>query len=301
MIIAEELLKRNIPVIVFDPTAQWTGFIKPCRDRHMLDLYARFGMKREDARRFPVDIKLITDPDVEVDIQKCMQPGLMTIFLIHRMKPEELDRFVRRTIDAIFAIPWPESREVKLLLVYDEVHRLLPKYGGRRGYLALERGCREFRKWGIGLWMISQVLSDFKGAIRANIATEVQLRTRYSGDLRWVRGKYGRQYAESVPKLVTGIALVQNAKYNDGKPYFINFRPLLHDTHRLPEEAIDKLVKFGKELEEIEAELGRLRARGVDVTDLELELTLAKDKLKTGMIAMAESYIESLKTRLRKV
>jgi hypothetical protein len=301
MIIAEEVLKRNIPVIVFDPTAQWTGFMKPCRDKDMLALYPKFGLKPEDARRFPVDIKLITDPEAKIDIKKCVQPGLMTIFLIHRLKPEELDRFVRRTIDAIFAVPWPESKKLELLIVYDEVHRLLPKYGGAKGYLALERGCREFRKWGIGLWMVSQVLGDFKGAIRANIATEVQLRTRYSGDMKWAREKYGKQYAETLPKLVTGTAMVQNPKFNDGKPYFVTFRPLLHDPHRLSEEEIDKYVKFSQEIEKIEEKISRLKARGIDTTDIELELTLAKDKLRAGMIAMAETYLESVKARVERM
>ena len=66
-----------------------------------------------------------------------------------------------------------ETPEIKLLLVYDEIHRLLPKFGGSgEGFLQIERGCREFRKWGVGILMISQVLADFVGQIKANINTE---------------------------------------------------------------------------------------------------------------------------------
>ena len=62
-------------------------------------------------------------------------------------------------------------------MVYDEVHRLLAKFGGTgHGILQLERACREFRKWGIGLVLISQMLGDFVENIHANIATEVQIR-----------------------------------------------------------------------------------------------------------------------------
>ncbi|MCK4555507.1 MAG: DUF87 domain-containing protein, partial [Candidatus Aenigmarchaeota archaeon] len=56
---AEELLKRKIPVVVFDPTAQWTGFIKPCKDPKMLSLYPRFGLKPEDARSFKTNIIMV--------------------------------------------------------------------------------------------------------------------------------------------------------------------------------------------------------------------------------------------------
>ena len=42
-----------------------------------------------------------------------------------------------------------------------------------------------------------------------------------------------------------------------------------------------------------------MKARKVDTTDIEIELNLAKDKMKSGQFAMAESYIESLKARLK--
>ena len=35
MAIVEELLDKKIPVVVFDPTAQWTGFVRPCKDQNL--------------------------------------------------------------------------------------------------------------------------------------------------------------------------------------------------------------------------------------------------------------------------
>ncbi len=148
--------------------------------------------------------------------------------------------------------------------------------------------------------MISQVLMDFRGAIRANIATEIQLRTKYEGDIGRVKTKYGPDYASKVVKLVTGTALVQNPAYNEGKPYFISFRPLLHDTGRLTDKEIEKYVEVNKKLEEVEREIEALRARKIDTSDLEIELNLAKDKMKQGMFTMAESYVDSLKARMKK-
>jgi len=301
MIITEEVLKRKIPVIVFDPTCQWTGFLRPCRDKHMLDLYPNFGLKPEDARRFPGRIIEIADPDTTIDVRNYMKPGEITVFLINKMDPAQLDHFVRKTISDIFKIPWPEAKALKLLVVYDEVHRLLPKYGGKGGYVALERGCREFRKWGIGLWLISQVLMDFKGAIRANISTEIQLRTKYTGDIRRVSQKYGFDYASTITKLKTGTGMVQNAEYNHGKPFFIEFRPLLHDTGRLSEKEIGQYLTFDKDITDLEERTKALKAKGIDTSDLEFELKLARDKTNQTMFTMAKTYIDSVKTKIAKL
>jgi hypothetical protein len=297
-VMAEEALKKGIPVIVFDPTAQWSGFVKACRDKHMLDLYPQFGMTPEDARAFKGTIVDVDNPEMEIDISKYTKKGEITVFVLNKLTPTVLDAFVTRTIDNIFEVQWPEARELKLLIIYDEVHRLMPKYGGKRGYKALERGCREFRKWGIGLIMASQVLADFRGTIRAVIATEMQLRTKYDGDISRVKTKFGPKYAETLPRLQIGTALIQNPEYNDGKPWFISFRPLQHDTSRIPEEELQQYKKFNRIIKALERKIEQLKAEGVDTYDLEIELNLARDKLKEGNVLMTETYIESLTGRI---
>jgi hypothetical protein len=301
MVCAEELLKRKVPVIVFDPTAQWTGFMKPCRLKAMLDLYPKFGLKPTDARAFKTNILVVEDPDMPIEIKKYMKPGEITVFVMNRLKPEQLDRFVRRSVQAIFDMRPPESKEIKLLLVYDEVHRLLPKYGGKKGYVAIERACREFRKWGIGLFLISQVLLDFKGAIRANIANEIQLRTKYEGDIGRVKSKYGSDYASRVTKLTIGTGLFQNPEYNYGRPWFITFRPLLHSPFALTDKELNQYIKLNKRIEDIEKKIEKLKAKKVDTYDIEIELNIAKDKVKTAAFRMAETYLESLEKRISKI
>ncbi|MFH7880729.1 MAG: DUF87 domain-containing protein, partial [Candidatus Aenigmatarchaeota archaeon] len=299
MVIAEELLKRKIPVIVFDPTAQWTGFIKPNRVKQLLDYYPKFGLKPTDARSFKTNIVVVEDPNMEIDIKKYMIPGEITVFVMNRLKPEQLDSFVRRSVQAIFDMRPPESKEVKLLLVYDEVHRLLPKYGGKGGYVAIERAVREFRKWGIGVFLISQVLLDFKAAVRANIANEIQLRTRYEGDIGRVKSKYGQEYADKITKLVIGTGLFQNPEYNHGKPWFISFRPILHSPFALTDDEINQYVNLNKKIEEFAKKIEELKKKGVDTYDMEIELNIAKDKLKTGAFKMVETYLESLEKRIK--
>jgi len=307
MDIAEECLKKGISVIVFDPTAQWTGFIRSSKDKSMQSLYTKFGIKPEESRGFKGTIVQVKDPFLKVEVEKYIKEGEITIFVLNKLTPDQLDYFIRKTVDYMFTVPWPESRQLKTLFVFDEIHRLLPKYakqtgislGGGEGYLAIERACREFRKWGLGLIMISQVLLDFRGAIRAVIATEAQLRTKYEGDIERIKTKYGWEYSTAIPKLEVGTGMIQNPEYNDGKPWFIRFRPLLHDSFRLTEEELNMYEDYMKEIEDIGKKIETLKSRNIDTYDMELELKLALDKVKTAQMRMAETYIESVKSRIK--
>jgi hypothetical protein len=242
MVIAEEILQRNIPVIVLDPTGQWSGFLKPCTERNMLDVYKKFEMKIDERRKFSGKILEIRDPFAELDFLSMVKRGEILVLSLEKLQPRYVDLFTKRFIRYIFASNPKETTELKLLIVSEEVHRYLPKYGGQNAYLALESGVREFRKWGIGLVLISQVLTDFKGAIRANIGTEVQFRTKYSGDINMVKAKYGALYSSFVAKLPVGTGMYQNPEFNDGKPYFIEFRPLYHNPLGLTDAEREKIV-----------------------------------------------------------
>jgi len=227
--------------------------------------------------------------------------GELTVFGISKLKGGDMDKVVQKVIDSVFDSSLPESSTLKSVLVFDEVHRLLPKYGGKRGYISLEKGMREFRKWGVGMIMISQVLSDFRGAIRANVGTELQLRTKYSGDLNRIKEKFGSNYAKAVVKEGVGTALVQNSRYNDGLPYFIRFRPLLHSPHRIPEEELESFLKFMKIIESMRKSIDQLKSKGVDISSLELELKLAENKVKEGKTRMAQLYIDSLEKSIERM
>ncbi len=300
MVLAEELLKQGVPIVVFDPTLQWTGFMKPSKDKHMLDKFPAFGLKPSDATGFKVNLIEATDILEEFDIRKFWEKPEMTVFTINKLPPGKLDDFVQNTINQIFKLSLPESKKLKVLIVYDEVHRLLPKYGGKGGYIALERGAREFRKWGIGLVMLSQVLMDFRGAIRANIGTEIQLRTKYEGDINRVKQKYGSHYASMITKLEIGTGLFPNPEYNNGKPYFVQFRPLLHDSSRMSDEELTTYFSVKKRMDEVRARVNKLKEKGVDAYDIEIEVNLAVDRIKEGSLNMANAYLDSVDKRLKK-
>ena len=96
-----------------------------------------------------------------------------------------------------------------------------------------------------------------------------------------------------------GVGMFQNPKYNKGKPYWIWFKPLRHDPHKIPEKELEIYRTYAKKLDEIERKIKDMKKKGEDTFDLELELKLAKDKLKTGRFRMAEIYINSLENKLK--
>ncbi|MBN2053027.1 DUF87 domain-containing protein [Candidatus Woesearchaeota archaeon] len=300
-VIVEEMLMKGIAVVVFDPTAQWTGMLRKCTDKTMLALYPLFGMKPTDAKAFSGNIRQITNPREIIEIRKYIKPGEIQVFACHKLEPREMDMFVANSIREIFRANFQESRTLKVLFVYDEVHRLLPKFGGSgEGFLQIERGCREFRKWGLGILLISQVLSDFVGTIKANINTEIQMRTRDEGDLERIKVKYGEDVLRSLVKATVGSGMVENPHYNIGKPYFVAFRPLLHSVQRLTDEEIEKYNEYNDKIDQLQFELEQLEKEGIDVFDLKLELKLATDKVKTGNFNMVQIYLDGLTPRIQK-
>ena len=300
-VLIEEALMKNIAVIVFDPTAQWSGMLRKCGDKKMLSFYPKFGLKESDARAFKGNVRQVRNSRELIEINKYMNPGQIQIFSLNKLDPSEMDIFVANVIRQIFKSDLKESPDLKLLFVFDEVHRLLAKFGGSgEGFLQVERACREVRKWGIGVMLISQVLSDFVGEIKANINTEVQMRTLEESDLERIRAKYGEEFLKSLVKSEVGVAMFQNAEYNRGRPYFINFRPILHNTWRLLDEELEKYNKYNDIVDELDYQIAELEKEKVDIFDLKMELKLVKDKLMTGSFLVVEIYLEGLKPRIDK-
>jgi len=300
-VIVEEVLKQNVAVVVFDPTAQWSGMLRKNEDKRMMSFYPRFKMKPTDAKAFPGSIRMVTDAREIIDVNKHMAPGQIQIFTLNKLDPKDMDIFVANVIRQIFRSDPKESPDVKLLLVFDEVHRLLSKFGGSgEGFLQIERACREFRKWGLGVMLVSQVLSDFVGEIKANINTEVQMRTIEENDLDRIKTKYGPEFLKSLVKSEVGVGMFQNAEYNNGKPYFVNFRPILHNTRRLSDEELKQYNDYNVQSDEIGFQIEELEKKKIDVFDLKMELKLVKDKIMTGNFSVVDIYLQGLKPRLEK-
>ncbi len=300
-VMVEEALLKNVAVVVFDPTAQWSGMLRKCEDKKMISFYPKFGLKSTDARGFPGNIRQVSHAREVIDINKYINPGQIQIFALNKLDPKDIDTFIASMIRQIFKSDPKEAQELKVLLVFDEVHRLLSKFGGSgEGFLQIERACREFRKWGMGVILISQVLSDFVGEVKANINTEIQTRTVEESDLERIKTKYGEEFLKSLVRAEVGVAMFQNAEYNKGKPYFVNFRPILHNTRRLSDEELEKYNKYNDLIDDFENQINQLENEKVDIFDLKMELKLIKGKLMTGNFSVVDIYIEGIAPRLQK-
>jgi len=300
-VFVEEMLKQNIAVLVFDPTAQWSGMLRKCDDKNMMQFYPKFGLKPTDARAFPGSVHPVTNFKQSIDINKYINPGQIQVFTLNKLDPSQIDTFVAGVINNIFKSDPKEFPGLRVLLVFDEVHRLLPKFGGSgKGFLQIERACREFRKWGLGVMLVSQVLSDFVGEIKANINTELQMRVAEENDLERIRERYGGDALKSLVRASIGTGMIQNAEYNRGLPYFVTLRPILHSTRRLSDEILEKYKVYNDQIDDLSYQIEQLEALKIDVFDLKMELKLVKDKLMSGNFTVVDIYLEGLKPRLEK-
>jgi hypothetical protein len=144
------------------------------------------------------------------------------------------------------------------------------------------------------------VLNDFVGEIKANINTELQTRTLEENDLERIRTKYGEEFLKSLIRAEVGVVMFQNAEYNRGRPYFVNFRPILHSTRRLPDEELEKYNKYNDLVDDLEFSINELEKLKIDTFDLKMELKLIKDKIMSGSFSVVDIYLEGLSPRVDK-
>ncbi len=297
-VLVEEAVDKGISVIVFDPTAQWTGFAKKCSSKDMLKRYPEFGMKKQGARKFNSSIYRIEHPRKPLDISRL--ENNLSIILLDKLEPKELNRFISATIKDIFRKQPDEHSRLKTLIVFDEVHRLLPKFGGSKAaYTQLERAVREFRKWGIGIVLISQVTKDLIGPIESNISTEIQMRTNDREDIQRIKDKYGGDILKAVYRSPTGTGLFNNSSYNNGKPYFVAFRPVLHSTKGLEKEKLQRYISYSQILSDLKSKIRSMGSRK-NIFDLKVELELAEKQISECRFDVADIYLKSLIPKVNK-
>ena len=126
------------------------------------------------------------------------------------------------------------------------------------------------------------------------------MRTRDEGDLNRIKTKYGEEFLQSLVKASVGVGMFVNPAYNHANPYFINFRPILHNTRRLSDEELDRYNQYNDQVEELEYQVEQLEELKIDVFDLKMELKLVKDKIMVGNFSVVDIYLEGLKPRIVK-
>jgi hypothetical protein len=128
--------------------------------------------------------------------------------------------------------------------------------------------------------------------------TEIQMQTKSMEDINRVEKKYGEEFAKRISSEDVGTGMIQNSNYNDGEPWFVDFRPTYHNPHKIPDSEMEKYHNLSEEVDGVKKELKKREEQGQDTRDKDLELQLAENKLKEGRFKMANMYIDSLKDEM---
>ena len=181
-----EKLKEKANIIVIDPTGAWKNIVE-----------GQIIEKMQNVNDIGKGIKIFDLEDVSED-----------------EKGEAAASFLQSIYGKI---PRKLSQRLRVLIVIEEFHRLIPKVNS-----ILEKCMRELRKYGVGFILISHTIPDI-GLIRGFVNLRFHFRTGYEPDLRRIAQSYGTEYAKLMNRLPTGVALLFFHEYNDAKPYFIKF------------------------------------------------------------------------------
>jgi hypothetical protein len=246
--LVEGILLGGKPVLVIDPTGSWTGFAQACSIERMLSDYGKFGMRREWARPFPVQL---LDSNSEDMIRSALEFKGISIVSVGELGPKEATDHVRALLRKLQdeVSKWPESK-TRAALVVEEAHMFL---SDKETNEAAQLLARTARVRGLGMIFISQNWTDV-GDIRANCQTKIQLASGYGPDLTRISQVAGSKYRELVPKLRQGMAVLS---YPEWGTTLLQARPLLHQPGAVSLEALEAL----KRSEELQSLASRLLAR----------------------------------------
>jgi DNA helicase HerA-like ATPase len=227
MVIAEECLLKKVAVVVFTPTKEWNFFGSKCDSGKMLRLYKEFGLSEEDRKEFNHRELVVSCDDLNIDVTSYVEEGKINVFVLDELTENDYNEFVKNSLESMMYKNWETTDKLKVLLVFENAYKLLPSFGNKAA-LMLEKACREFRKYGIGILLITHSFSDFGPAVLGNVASEIWFKTSYDRDLDRITHRYGPEYRTAVVRLRTGECMIANVEYNYSKPWFIKFRPLYH-------------------------------------------------------------------------
>jgi hypothetical protein len=139
--------------------------------------------------------------------------------------PSHLNSCLASMFDSMFSTAHRESDELKLLVVLDGVYDVLLDALGPRcsSILFLERGVREFRKWGVGILLATEKLSRLTEGIMANLWTIVHLGSSDPNETR-KSSLYFRGESPRLAKLRLGEALAISPNYWYSEPFRLKLR-----------------------------------------------------------------------------
>ena len=244
-VLAENAMIAGALIHVLDMSRQWTGIIHPATDEEILRRLDELGVGRERATGF--DVRVFVPGNRDLDLPQDTDDLLKENAVVVLKHLSDLERCIlaRDILEAIYRNLTEESEELRLLLVLEECHALLPGNVAREAVEAakdvrnlIERIAREKVKYGGCILVISQSLADFKGdarVVRDNCNTRVFMKTSDKTEQEYIERYASRETAEVVKNLRTGEAVVHGL---GSPPAKVKIRPPFSAVRELTDEEI---------------------------------------------------------------
>lgn len=253
-VIIEEAAKHaELSVLVIDPRNQAAGLLVPEDRDHVLQHYARFGMRPDEARGYAFRYYASAMPG-----SPALPSRLATlaqgrnIVSLKRLDDSGRCDLCAQVLEDVFeaTAATGESSQPRLLVVIEEAHlftqRRVPqpaRAAAARAEGAIERVAREGRKFGVLLLCISQSMRDFShqlATFRQLISTRIFFRNSdneldYAADLL--------PDARDIAQLPNGVALAHNANWGVCR---IRFRPPSSKVFEWPDEQLQPVLQPGR-------------------------------------------------------
>ena len=266
-VIVEEATKyEELNILILDPRNQAAGLLVPEDRASILSLYPELGIPPDGARGFQFRYYAPAETfgeEIPRDLSEVAAGRSIVSF--KGLDDRERCELFARILDAVFdSHAREESPTLRTILVIEEAQRFTKKRvsdaakaAGEKAERALDRTAREGRKYGQGLFILSQTIRDFaydSASIRQNTNTKIFLHNS-DREIDYAADFIGD--GREIVKLPTGTAIVYNAAWGTAR---VKVRPPLSkvwefspsDTRRIVEDAASRpVVKISEAAEEL--------------------------------------------------
>jgi len=295
-VIAEELLERNLPMLVVDVDGEYWGLKETYEVLHV-------GATEE--------CDLQVGPEHAAKLADLALDQLVPIVLdvSGYVDGDEADALVRETAKELFARE--QSALQPFLMLVEEIHEYIPEGGGldETGEMLI-RIAKRGRKRGLGIMGLSQRPADVKKDFITQADLLVWHRLTWNNDTDVVKRVIDRDHADAIEGLADGEAFVQ-ADWSDADVERVQFRrketfdagatPGLDDVERpdlkaIDADLVDELESISEQHDRRQDRIAELEARLEDkderITELEADLEDARDLQRLG-----EAFIDAAEDR----
>jgi len=170
----------------------------------------------------------VTHSDSDPELASVVLEGQSTSNVVLEMgedSPSHLNSYLSSMFDSIFSTVHRGSTRLKLLIVLNGVHDVLLDALGPRcsSIIFMERGVREFRKWGAGILLTTEKLSRLAGDTMANFWTIIHLGSSDPKEIQ-KSSLYFREESPRLAKIGSREALAVSPNYWYSEPFRLKLR-----------------------------------------------------------------------------